>query len=351
VALAENHRTSVVSAEDSVVREKERSVAAAHAVLEAEQAELAGAISHREQAIAEHEALIATYREEADAAAQASLAFRSRVTASGLDDLDTKQVFELLQQLDAPVPLAVLQKQKVSGIVLIGITEAEMTAVFNMRTLGERRRLREALRRLADRRGFDAPERLDWDFDRVCAWLAEEGLAPLQQGFREQGVDGEVLLTLTREDLEVLGVSTLGDRATLMKKIEKAKKQHYAGQVVGGAAGATAAFCDTMSVEHQRLILQQVLQESAALAARMAARVENAADNAATAAPPDNFLCPITNEVMDDPVVAADGHTYEREAIETWFRRRNTSPMTNQMIAPTLLPNFLVRSMIASWGK
>jgi hypothetical protein len=39
-----------------------------------------------------------------------------------------------------------------------------------------------------------------------------------------------VLLTLTREDLEGVGVATLGDRATLMSKIDMAKKQHFAGQ-------------------------------------------------------------------------------------------------------------------------
>ena len=33
------------------------------------------------------------------------------------------------------------------------------------------------------------------------------------------------------------------------------------------------------------------------------------------------FLCPITHDVMVDPVVAADGETYERAAIEQWIRR------------------------------
>lgn len=59
----------------------------------------------------------------------------------------------------------------------------------------------------------------------------------------------------------------------------------------------------------------------------------------------------ISVQLMNDPVVAADGQTYEREAIETWFRRHNRSPMTNQVIAPTLLPNYTVRRLIASWGE
>ena len=30
------------------------------------------------------------------------------------------------------------------------------------------------------------------------------------------------------------------------------------------------------------------------------------------------YLCPITREVMEYSVIAADGHSYERAAIEQW---------------------------------
>ena len=32
----------------------------------------------------------------------------------------------------------------------------------------------------------------------------------------------------------------------------------------------------------------------------------------------DEFTCPITRQLMRQPVIAADGHTYDRQAIETW---------------------------------
>jgi len=39
--------------------------------------------------------------------------------------------------------------------------------------------------------------------------------------------------------------------------------------------------------------------------------------------------CPITGEIMVDPVLCADGHSYERFAIEEWFARGgNLSPIT-----------------------
>ena len=175
-------------------------------------------------------------------------------------------------------------------------------------------------------RGLVRQVRYPWtSIDQVCAWLAEQGLTQLQQGFRSQSINGEVLLTLVRNDLECLGVTTLGGKATLIKKIEVAKKQHYAGQVVGvgggnqdGGSTSTTGGGASLSTEQQRLVLEQVLQENAELAARLATSRETQNQGGATAAPPDNFRCPITTEVMQDPVFSMDGHTYEREAIETW---------------------------------
>ena len=40
--------------------------------------------------------------------------------------------------------------------------------------------------------------------------------------------------------------------------------------------------------------------------------------------PPKDLLCPLTLEIFEDPVVAVDGHTYERVAIEKWFQSKMT---------------------------
>ena len=60
------------------------------------------------------------------------------------------------------------------------------------------------------------------------------------------------------------------------------------------------------------------------------------------------FVCPITNDVMSDPVITADGMTYERRAIEAWFAQGNrTSPLTGLTLASTsLTPNYALRSAI-----
>ena len=65
---------------------------------------------------------------------------------------------------------------------------------------------------------------------------------------------------------------------------------------------------------------------------------------------PDEFTCPISFELMEDPVIAADGHTYERRAIAAWFERRRTSPITNEALPNLdLVPAHAIRSMIARY--
>lgn len=60
------------------------------------------------------------------------------------------------------------------------------------------------------------------------------------------------------------------------------------------------------------------------------------------------LLCPITRELMTDPVICEDGQTYERSAIEQWFRRgHHTSPATNASLRQlSLFPNIALRSVI-----
>ena len=63
--------------------------------------------------------------------------------------------------------------------------------------------------------------------------------------------------------------------------------------------------------------------------------------------PSNEFVCPITQEIMFDPVVALDGRTYERKAIERWLEKNSNSPMTKQPINDkTLRTNWTIRSAI-----
>lgn len=92
---------------------------------------------------------------------------------------------------------------------------------------------------------------------------------------------------------------------------------------------------------------------------------------------PLDFICPITHEIMKDPVIAEgnvnkritrdlksssfliillleimilDGFSYEREALEEWFSRgKDTSPMTNLELSPEVIENSVLRERIESF--
>ncbi|PNT78383.1 putative U-box domain-containing protein 53 isoform X3 [Brachypodium distachyon] len=66
--------------------------------------------------------------------------------------------------------------------------------------------------------------------------------------------------------------------------------------------------------------------------------------------PPSHFVCPILKEVMQDPCIAADGHTYERNAILMWLSKHELSPVTKALLPnKTLVSNHSLLSAISSW--
>ncbi|XP_037645818.1 WD repeat, SAM and U-box domain-containing protein 1-like isoform X2 [Sebastes umbrosus] len=137
----------------------------------------------------------------------------------------------------------------------------------------------------------------DWSEEDVQTWLCEEGLQELVSIFKANNIDGAELSQLNKETAAELGIESLGLRGRLLRKIEALKAEQ---------SGSDA---------------------------------------------PDEFLCPITRELMKDPVIAADGYSYERESIESWIRGKNkTSPMTNLFLQTTILtPNRSLKMAITRW--
>lgn len=58
------------------------------------------------------------------------------------------------------------------------------------------------------------------------------------------------------------------------------------------------------------------------------------------------FHCPILQELWEDPVVASDGHTYERRAIQQWMQKESTSPLTRDHLQPQLYPNRFAKTVL-----
>lgn len=66
--------------------------------------------------------------------------------------------------------------------------------------------------------------------------------------------------------------------------------------------------------------------------------------------PPESFLCPLTQDIMTDPVISPEGHSFERSAIESWLVTNAISPITRQPLRQAdLSPNFALRHAIEEW--
>ncbi|CAA2976745.1 U-box domain-containing 17, partial [Olea europaea subsp. europaea] len=66
---------------------------------------------------------------------------------------------------------------------------------------------------------------------------------------------------------------------------------------------------------------------------------------------PKDFCCPISLDLMTDPVTVSTGQTYDRESISRWMEEGHfTCPKTGQMLGDTqLVPNRALRNLITQW--
>eukprot|EP01083_Nonionella_stella_P154080 495992_1 len=67
---------------------------------------------------------------------------------------------------------------------------------------------------------------------------------------------------------------------------------------------------------------------------------------------PPKFICPITKQMMKDPVIAFDAHTYDRDAIEKYLKTHHKSPITKaDAFTLTLFPNLPLKKEIESFNQ
>ena len=60
-----------------------------------------------------------------------------------------------------------------------------------------------------------------------------------------------------------------------------------------------------------------------------------------------SFLCPLSGDIMSDPVVAQDGITYEKKNIEKWMKTNTKSPISHATLSSkSLVPNYALKRQI-----
>lgn len=90
----------------------------------------------------------------------------------------------------------------------------------------------------------------DFDLDEVCVWLNAIGLGSKTDAFRENAVDGNMLVTLTDEDMTELGLSGLqGKKVTRMVDATR----DMANESGGGGGDAAAAKIQALEKENADL--------------------------------------------------------------------------------------------------
>ncbi|XP_058213614.1 U-box domain-containing protein 34-like [Rhododendron vialii] len=98
---------------------------------------------------------------------------------------------------------------------------------------------------------------------------------------------------------------------------------------------------DRPDLETEVLPLLKKLADMADVASRVQRNIIHA---------PNHFFCPILQEVMEDPYVAADGFTYEHRAIKAWLARHSLSPVTKLRLEhKVIIQNNTLRSAIEDW--
>jgi hypothetical protein len=67
---------------------------------------------------------------------------------------------------------------------------------------------------------------------------------------------------------------------------------------------------------------------------------------------PKKYCCPISGEIMAEPVCTMDGQTYDRKYIEEWLfkNKKDTSPATNETLtSKKIIPNWSLNSIISEY--
>lgn len=96
-----------------------------------------------------------------------------------------------------------------------------------------------------------------------------------------------------------------------------------------------------------RLQLIETLPQDDPASCTVAVDCDSDNNTSTRTAAPRAFQCPITREIMYDPVLDTEGNTYERAALLTWLSDHRTSPISRQpLTARTVTPNNALRETI-----
>eukprot|EP00727_Mastigamoeba_balamuthi_P007218 m51a1_g3116 putative wd40 repeat-containing protein (775) ;mRNA; f:170913-174845 len=269
-----------------------------------------------------------------------------------VSNLSERDVADALSELGLGAYTEAFALNHVSGAVLNDLGDADLRnlgldsfadrkrlvhALHVVRACGMLRVSRAVIEELAAASGTGSEKVLSaaWSPVDVCRWLTWVGVpADAVAKFAAAGVTGEQLLHVDDADMAELGVASPADRKRLAKGIATLREAHF--------GALEARFCKPAAALRAPVVRKEQQQQQP--------RKPPPESKDEPVVLPRDFVCPITLQIMEDPVVAPDGFTYEREAISKWLAGHCTSPMTGApMEREPLVNNATMRSAIASF--
>ncbi|KAJ6418857.1 hypothetical protein OIU84_002101 [Salix udensis] len=182
------------------------------------------------------------------------------------------------------------------------------------------------------------------DAEYLAAVLEEEILGKIESAIKDGNVEQSYANNLLASIAEVVGISS--ERSALKREfeefkneIENVKLRKDMAEAIQmdrissllGKADATTSYEDREReyLEKRNFLGRQTLE------------------------PLHSFFCPITQDVMADPVETSSGKTYERSAIEKWFTEgQKVCPLTFTTLDTSVLrPNITLRRSIEEWKE
>ncbi|XP_052211526.1 U-box domain-containing protein 44-like [Diospyros lotus] len=170
----------------------------------------------------------------------------------------------------------------------------------------------------------------------------EEILEKIESGIQERNADRSYVNNLLFSIAEALGIST--EPSALKKEFEEFKRE---------AENAKLRKDQAEAIQMDQII--SLLERADATSSPNEREVRYIAKRDSLGNQPldplHSFICPITKEVMVDPVEISSGHTFERSAIGKWFADgNNLCPLTMVTLDTSILrPNKTLRQSIEEW--
>ena len=88
------------------------------------------------------------------------------------------------------------------------------------------------------------------------------------------------------------------------------------------------------------------------ISALLSARDDYVAELARAVKPPHEYLCPISQDLMKDPVSCSNGQCYERVEIAKWLKKHQTDPLSNARLKDKkLTPTVPLKKLIRQWQE